>query len=325
MARQDGIRGVMYLRGLLLVLGIMGSFFWYTDYQKFHDPKELTFGTARASMNQSALTSRNVISKSPDDQRQRTTDTQIGSSVGTSKPAASIHDAQELIQHGEPAAAAALLEEILRNEPHNIPALLELAMIQILDLKNMDRGRQLLEQIIKIDPTHRTALNELVNLYSDPLRVDQGLQFFRSQFDFAADASELHYAYGRLLSQTGRTEEALAHFDQAKGLKDIQDQVYVDAAQAAVQSGNYEKAFESYRNAVRIQEEELNRAREQGIDSAAFIEERIFSTKVDWARMLLRTGRVAEARSMIDSIDGHDDDPDIVSLRTEMATNAMPM
>lgn len=313
-----------YLSGILVALALVGCLFWYSDYQRFHDSKNFVFETARASVRQVSKTevTNTSVNKLEDDQ-------QIGAtSEGqpqATKVSGTVRDAQQLIEHGEPGAAVAILEEILKENPNDTQALMELAMIQILDLKNTERARQLLEQLIRTEPTHRAALNELINIYADPLRVDQGLQFLKSQFEFAVDPSELHYAYGRLLSQSGRADEALSHFDQAKGLKDIQDQVYVDAAQAAIQTGNYEKAFESYRNAVRLQEEELARARDQGIDSAAFIEDRILATKVDWARMLLRTGRVAQARGMIDSIYGHEDDPTIVALRNEMMSTSLPM
>lgn len=317
-------RSISASRVLLVVvvtLGVIGAAFWYSDYRRFQDPRELVVGSARASASQISkhVTGEPTAAKSEEQQTVPVVE-QISSTP-------SVRDAQQLIERGEPVAAAALLEEILKNHPDDVQALMELAMIHILDLKNNDRARQLLEQIVKLDGAHRPALNELINIYSDPARLDQGLQFLQAQMDGAADASELHYAYGRLLAMSGRTDEAITHFDQAKGLKDIQDQVYVDAAQAAIQSGNYERAFENYRSALRLQEEELARARDQGIDSAVFIEDRIFSTKIEWARMLLRTGRVAQARGILDGISGHDEDPNMVSLRTELLTssNSIPM
>lgn len=304
---------------VVVILGVIGTMLWYSDYRKFHDPRDLVIGAARAS------------SSGQRSKRATSTEASVeesGRPVAEQAAAAalpSVRDAQQLVEQGEPAAAAALLEEILKNHPDDIQALMELAMIQILDLKNGERARQLLEQIVRLDALHRPALNELINLYSDPSRLDQGLQFLQAQMEGATDSSELHYAYGRLLAMSGRSDEAIAHFDQAKGLKDIQDQVYLDAAQAAIQSGNYDRAFENYRSALKVQEDELTRAKDQGIDSSVFIEDRIFSTKVEWARMLLRTGHVAQARSILDGIVGHDDDPNMVSLRTEMGVSSVPM
>ena len=316
---QRSISASRMLLVVVVILGIIGASFWYSDYRKFHDPRDLVIGVARAS---AAQVSKHM--NAPEEPAQEHP-IQVVEQIAS---APSVRDAQQLIERGEPVAAAALLEEILKNHPDDVQALMELAMIHILDLKNNDRARQLLEQIIRLDSSHRPALNELINIYSDPSRLEQGLQFLQAQMDGPGDASELHYAYARLLAMSGRTDEAMTHFDQAKGLKDIQDQVYVDAAQAAIQSGNYERAFDNYRSALKLQEEELARSREQGIDSAVFIEDRIFSTKIEWARMLLRTGHVSQARGILDGINGHDEDPNMVSLRTEMlnaSTTSVPM
>lgn len=319
---KSGLRYPIVLKGLALLLGAIGIVFWYFDYRHFHDPRDLVVGSARASGDHSARGSKKVTII------EDSTDVRSEAKPGTLPSASTsptIRDAQQLIENGDPAAAAALLEDFLKTHPDDVQALMELAMIHILDLKNSERARQLLEQVVKIDGGHRQALNELVNLYSDPTRTDDGLLFLQSQIDLAADAGELHYAYGRILAMAGQTTEALAHYDQVKGLKDIQDQVYVDAAQAAIQSGNYDRAFDSYRKALKLQEEELARSREQGNESANFIEDRIFSTKIEWARMLIRTGRSPQARDILDGIVGHDDDPNMVSLRSEMSTNSFPM
>lgn len=305
---------------VVMILAVIGATFWYSDYRKFHDSSGLVIGVASASA--SRLSKRVTTVDSQDSKEERPAPL-----VEQTSSTPSVRDAQQLIEQGDPNAAAALLEDILKNHPDDVHALMELAMIQILDLKNYERARQLLEQIVKLDNLHRPALNELINIYSDPARLDQGLQFLQAQMDGATDASELHYAYGRLLATSGRSDEAISHFDQAKGLKDIQDQVYLDAAQAAIQTGNYERAFENYRSALKAQEDELTHARDQGVDSAVFIEDRIFSTKIEWARMLLRTGHTAQARSILDGIAGHDDDPNMVSLRNEMLTSpaSIPM
>lgn len=309
---------------LVISLGVAGSGFWYSDYRRFHDGRDVVT-VPPLERSQPARRPARVEPVPTNDEfaaNKKDSSPFTASQPSDAPPSQTVLDAQRLIESGEPAAAANLLEEYLKSHPDDTQALMELAMIHVLDLKNNDRAKQLLERIVQLDGSHRSALNELVNIYADPSRMDQGLQFLQSQIDQSSDPSELHYAYARLLSMSGRTDEAMTHYDQAKGLKDIQDQVYVDAAQAAIQTGNYERAFDNYRNALRLQEDELARAREQGLDSSSFVEDRIFATKIDWARMLIRTGRVGQARTILDGITGRDEDPNMISLRTEMSTTA---
>lgn len=246
-------------------------------------------------------------------------ETQDGQTASNSGFQGSVLDrVRELVDRGESQAAAALLQEALRSKPNDVSLLMELGILLVLDLKDADKGREVFEQVVSLDPSNRLALNELSLLFMDPQHSEQGLEFLQKRISETEDATELEYAYAKLLAQTGKAADSLKHYEKAVQIKDIQDQVYIDMAEAATQAGQDPKAIHAYSKALDIQTKELARAKQSQVDAVDFIEDRIFATRIAYARTLLYAGRKDEAAVILQGVQGRDTDPTLISLRTEV-------
>lgn len=231
---------------------------------------------------------------------------------------------RELTDAGESAAAVALLEEAVRKDPNNTVLLMELGIILVLDLKDFERSQKIFEKVVNIDPVNRGALNELLVLYEEKGRVNEGLDFLAAHLVVDGDVSEVQYAYAKLLVKAGKQQEALDSFEAATTtIKDLQDQVYLDLAEAAISAGKPDRAVTAIEVALRIQEQELSQAKDRQAESIDFIEDRIVASKVAYARALVSVGRIGEASATLDTIVGRDDDAVVASARREVQSTRM--
>ncbi|MCX6123714.1 MAG: tetratricopeptide repeat protein [Proteobacteria bacterium] len=220
-----------------------------------------------------------------------------------------------LTDSGEMAAAVALLEESLRAEPNSVSLLMELGIISMLDLKDSERARRIFERVVALDPLQRGALNELMVIYDEQGRIAEGLDYLQARLLTAGDPSEIQYVYAKLLTKSGRMAEAYDSFEAAASIK-------LDLADTALGLGKYERAISAIESALRLQENELARAKERQADSVDFVEDRITSTKIIYIRALLRAGRVAEAAGALDGIGAKEDNPMVASVRREVSIAA---
>ncbi|MCX6119054.1 MAG: hypothetical protein NT027_16075 [Proteobacteria bacterium] len=227
---------------------------------------------------------------------------------------------RNLVDRGEAQAAALLLEEALLSNPTDAALLMEYGMLSVLDLKDPEKAKGLFERVVGIDPNHRGALNELIMLYNDPQKIEGGLEFLKARMAAAEDNPELEYAYGKLLMENGRQSESIKYLEKATELKDIADQVFLEVAEASEAAGQIDRAVAAYQKALQIQNAELQAARAEGRSGIDFIEDRIFITRVSYARSLIAEGRRAEANEVLDGIEGRQNDPTMISLRQEAAS-----
>jgi tetratricopeptide (TPR) repeat protein len=94
-----------------------------------------------------------------------TTTTAMSPSADLSQP--SIKNAQALIDNGLINEGSAMLEKLIEQDPTDTQALMEMAMVFTLDLKDPQKARQILERILDVNPQHRAALNEMDLLFSN--------------------------------------------------------------------------------------------------------------------------------------------------------------
>ena len=194
-----------------------------------------------------------------------------------------IADAQALIDHGSIQDGAQMLEEIVRQDPGNTQALMELAMVYTLDLKDQSKARTILERVIDVNPNHRAALNELELVYKELGAVDDGLALLNLKTQQYPDSLELRFAYGRLLAEKDPAS-AITYLEQATKILDLREEAYDQLAVAALKSGQLELAIKSWTTALSIAENELEQAKLKNDPGVDFLEERVASTKTELAR-----------------------------------------
>jgi tetratricopeptide (TPR) repeat protein len=195
----------------------------------------------------------------------------------------SIQNAQSLIDRGFAQEGAAMLEKLIEADPANTQALMEMAMVYTLDLKEPQKSRQLLERILDINPQHRAALNELELLYKELDAVEDGLAWLAQKAEQYPESLEIQYVYGRMLASSD-PNAAIPWLQRATFIDDQKEQALDQLAAAALRSGNVALAVKSWAEALSLAETELERAKSSGESGLDYLEDRIAATRMELSK-----------------------------------------
>jgi tetratricopeptide (TPR) repeat protein len=195
----------------------------------------------------------------------------------------SIQNAQSLIDRGLVQEGAAMLEKLIEADPANTQALMEMAMVYTLDLKEPQKSRQLLERILDINSQHRAALNELELLYKELDAVEDGLAWLAQKAEQYPESLEIQYVYGRMLASSD-PNAAIPWLQRATFIADQKEQALDQLAAAALRSGNVALAVKSWAEALSLAETELERAKSSGESGLDYLEDRIAATRMELSK-----------------------------------------
>ena len=187
-------------------------------------------------------------------------------------------EAQALIDKGAIAEGVAILEDIVRREPNNTQAMMELAMVYTLDYKAPVKARQLLEKVIDVNPNHRAALNELELLYNELGAQADGMAWLHLKAEQFPEALEVQFAYGRMLANTDPAG-AIPWLIKATQIADDREHAFNELATAALKAGKLSMAIESWTKALQLAEADLEKAKASGDTGIDLLEDRITVTK----------------------------------------------
>jgi tetratricopeptide (TPR) repeat protein len=252
-----------------------------------HHVKETSSADRRSSrrsdasaLQQDKTTNLNAPSLAPSDLEQELkAETQASPDVNE----VTIQNAQSLIDRGLVQEGAAMLEKLIEADPSNTQALMEMAMVYTLDLKEPQKSRQLLERILDINPQHRAALNELELLYKELDDVEDGLALLAQKAEQYPESLEIQYVYGRMLAASD-PNAAVPWLQRATFIADQKEQALDHLASAALRAGNVHLAVKSWAEALTLAETELERARSNGESGLDYLEDRITATKTELAK-----------------------------------------
>lgn len=205
-----------------------------------------------------------------------------------------------LIDNGQTTEAVAALESIVKRDPKNEQALIELAMIHLLDMKAPDQAIHYLQKAVKIAPDNQIVISELVTLYDEQQRLDDGISFFQELDKQQAGLPIVAYGMGQLLALSGRDQDAIPYLEKA-ALQADGTRAYHDLAEAYSRLGDSEHAIDAYDRALKALEQDLIHKRAQGQPSA-YVEERLHYTKLDKARELIRVNDLDAAQRLLDEV-----------------------
>ncbi len=226
-----------------------------------------------------------------------------GADMGEAEPGydPEVEKAISLIDSGNTAGAIALLEEILKKNPKNEQALVEIAMVHLLDLKQPELATGYLQRVVEINPQNQIVLSELVSLYEEQGKLDQGLSFMTDIYAKNPDSPDLSYGIGQMLSLQGRDSDSIGYFEKATQSPSNQVRAYRDLGEAYARSGDSDRAIESYDKAIAFEEKEISDKGGRGLPTQ-FAEERMNYTKMDKARALIGKGELDQAQQLIDEV-----------------------
>jgi tetratricopeptide (TPR) repeat protein len=211
-----------------------------------------------------------------------------------------VQAAIDLIDNGQVQEAVDKLKEILAKDPTNEQALVEMAMIQLLDLKNSGEAINYLQKVVGVNPDNRIVISELVSLYEEDGRVEEGLSFLRGSMN-NQNSGEINYGIGQLLSMQGRTDEAISHLEKAIGSNVGSFRAQKELADAYSAVGRMDKAIGAYEKTIADQGRDIEKREKDGMPSS-FAKEKLGYNKLDLARALIKNGQLDEAQNILDEV-----------------------
>ncbi len=203
-----------------------------------------------------------------------------------------LRQAMQLVDEGRWNEAEILLEKLLQAEPKNEAALIELAMLKILERNDRKAGQELLERAVRVNPSNESAVIELVSLYEENRGWEEAYTFFQSLPD--GSSSVVEYARGSALLALGRSEEAVEHLQKAVYDGDFREfDARRNLADALAAAGRYEESMRESEQII------------QGPYRPA--EQRL--ARMQLAHTLMDTKRFTEARRILQTmLDGEPSD-----------------
>lgn len=225
----------------------------------------------------------------------------VPADLGEEEEDPDVQKAISLVDAGNVTDAITLLESVLKRDPKSEQALVEMAMIQLLDLKQPEQAVNYLQRVMEVNPENLVAMTELVSLYEEQGRIDEGLNFMVGVQASHPASPELAHGVGQMMTLAGRDQEAIAYYEKATQSPEYHVRAHRDLAEAYSRTGDPEKAIDSYTKAIQSQEQEITEKAARGLP-VQFAEERLAYTKMDMAREMIRVGDFERAQTILDEI-----------------------
>ena len=172
-----------------------------------------------------------------------------------------LSEASKLVEQGNPQEALSILEAVLKIDPKNEAALVELGMINLIDFKSPHNALSYLQKALKINPDNTIVLSELLGIYDDLKPSNIGVSYLQTLYEDNPDNSSIAMGLGQILSAQNRLSEALPYLEKAADHAFENNQggpVIAELADAYSQTGNKEKALETYQRVIDLEQEKFD-------------------------------------------------------------------
>ncbi|SMF30493.1 tetratricopeptide repeat protein [Pseudobacteriovorax antillogorgiicola] len=155
----------------------------------------------------------------------------------------------EMVDNGQVDEASDALGKILKVDPNNIKALLEISLIELLDRGRPQEALPYLIKALQVDPDNDHLLGEVADIYVETGQFDEGLGFFSQLREHFPETAAISLRMGQIFYYKSEYRRALkvlepiinsvTHGGQARSLK----------ARILLQLGRVDPAVEEYHEA----------------------------------------------------------------------------
>ena len=156
----------------------------------------------------------------------------------------------DLVDGGQWEEAEQMLLEILKNDPDNEMALVEIAMIQLIDRKDSNSAFPYVKRAITINPDNEGMIMELVNISEELGNANQIIDFINELDESQASNGALEQAKAMIQQNMGQPDDALASLNQAVEKSEYKDEIYERIGDLHIENENPQAAVEAYLGAI---------------------------------------------------------------------------
>jgi protein O-GlcNAc transferase len=162
-----------------------------------------------------------------------------------------LQQALALHQRGKLSDAAKTYEEILEQRPAYFDALHLLGVVAC-QMKNLNRGEELISKAIKINPNDASAYFNHGNALKDLTRFDEALASYDKAIALKPDYAAAYSSRGNALMDLNRPGEALMSYDRAIALQPDYAETYDCRGNALMGLKRCDEALASYDKAIAL-------------------------------------------------------------------------
>lgn len=156
----------------------------------------------------------------------------------------------ELVDSGRAGSAVDLLEEVLKVDPANEEALVELGMIQLIDFNSPADALGFFKKALVANPSNRIVASELVNIYVELDDFQGGVQTMDEILSADPKNVNARVAKAQLLNGQGKSDAAISEFEALTKNPEAPSSVWMDLGNMQAQNGNPKKAIETFSKAA---------------------------------------------------------------------------
>ena len=167
---------------------------------------------------------------------------QLSAAIGVWRMAPDkLKQARDLRQRGHQDNAQRALEQLRKDNPHNLELQLELAQIY-LNKKQFRRAADLLQSVLDMDPACEPARIALASAYSQLARHDLALALAQWILESSPDSIPAHRVAAAAYQRKGRAEQELIHLRKWAMLDPTSLGAEYQVAEALIRGRDYDKA-----------------------------------------------------------------------------------
>lgn len=161
------------------------------------------------------------------------------------EPSAALEKIAGLVDSGKWVEAEQMLTELLSFDPENEKALIEMALIQLIERQDPYTARSYLENAVRLNPNNEHLVMELLAVYSETGQLESGLSFLKSIPSQDRHTSGVDLAIASALYKAGKADQAVPYFlTAAENAGPSDSKAQEGLIDAYIELGRYEEALD---------------------------------------------------------------------------------
>lgn len=206
--------------------------------------------------------------------------------------------AVKFVDTGDSREAIKIINDVLKIEPNNELALVEMGMILLIDMKSPHKARSYFERALTVNPNNKVVLSELIGIYDEMHEKDKGLAFLEKLWQERDDSPSLALGIGHILASNKDLEKAIPYFERSVEME-ASESVLTDLADLYSETNQDAKAVDAYQRVADLAQEKFD----SGFytNNTELGRENLASAYMDLISELVKQKRLQEAEEIMES------------------------
>lgn len=297
---------------LLGILGLLGAAVWL--FNSKNTPETTDVLTAPTTESELLPSVEPVASEMP------VAKTETATKVSKLKPL-DYRQIQDLVKDGKIDEAIRLLQEDLEEDPNDGARLTELGRLLLEVPGREQEALKTFERAVAVNTENQMAVEGVLGTYYKLKDVKGATEALSSLVGKYPESAAISQSYAQLLSDQGRNRDAVPYFEKALSRSEPGNRDYLvsELAQAYAQTGEFNKAIDTYQKVIAAKEKEILDANVSK-DRAAQMEKSLLTTRLDMVDAQIRSGKFQEAEQLLMDLNRrYPGDTDVASLMRNLA------